>query len=416
MQNSKPFPIINKTNPDRKVVNVEIKPLKYKGKSQIGLYFKYDVQIKNLAKSQGFEFSNSNRCWYKENGGENLATLLEILQGKAEIMLTKDSLEEFKNTTNLKRDLSDGMQQEILTFQKYLQTRRYSSKTIEVYVNLAELFLGYFKGKTITEITNADVERFNYEIIIKRNYSSSMQRQLSAVIKVLFKTQNGIQLSLANLPKPRREFNLPQVLSQEEILAIISNIENIKHRAMISLLYAAGLRISELIRLKIADIDSDRMLIRIIQAKRNKDRYVALSEKILILLRNYFADYKPKEYLFNGPEGGPYSDESIRKILKVACDKAGIRKRVSPHTLRHSYATHLLENGVDLRYIQELLGHSRLETTMIYTHVTKKQLITIKSPFDLLFKEGNNSAPENPQSKMLKGWTNQKKEGGLWYL
>lgn len=395
------------------MVNVEIKPFKKRGKTQIGLYFKYDVAIKNILKSQLCEFSYSNKCWYKENNEQNRTELINALQSKANLIISKSDLEQLENSTNLKSNLTPEIQEELQSYRKYLQTRRYSERTVEVYMNLAEWFLGYFKGKPLTEITNADVEQFNYEIIIKRNYSSSVQRQLSGVIKSLFKRKNGIKLSLENLPKPRKEYNLPQVLSQEEVLAIISNIENIKHRATISLLYAAGLRISELINLKIADIDSDRMLIRVVQSKRNKDRYVSLSEKILILLRNYFADYQPKEYLFNGPDGGQYTGESIRLVLKAACKKAGIRKKVSPHTLRHSYATHLLENGVDLRYIQELLGHSKPETTMIYTHVTQKQLVTIKSPFDLLFKEKSNSAPENPNLKLLKPWTIREKEGGL---
>jgi site-specific recombinase XerD len=271
-------------------------------------------------------------------------------------------------------------------------------------MDLARLFLGYYKQKKIEEITNEDVERFNYEVIIKRHYSSSYQRQLMGVLRLLFKRKRGIQLNMETIQRPRSEYTLPEVLSQEEVLAIISRIDNIKHRSIISLLYAAGLRISELINLKISDIDSNRMQIRIAGAKGKKDRYVALSDKILVLLKNYYTEYHPQVYLFNGQDKEKYSDESIRQILKEACRKAGISKKVSPHTLRHSYATHLLENGVDLRYVQELLGHSRPETTMIYTHVTQKTMISIKSPFDLLFKDANLSITGNPNAKMLKPW------------
>jgi site-specific recombinase XerD len=170
--------------------------------------------------------------------------------------------------------------------------------------------------------------------------------------------------------------------SKDEVSRIIGAISNLKHRCIISLIYSAGLRRSELINLKIRDIDSGRMLIRVEDSKGNKDRYTLLSKKVLNELRDYYKVWKPKEWLFEGAEKEAYSATSIAKILNMAVNKSGIKKRVTPHMLRHSFATHLLEQGTDLRYIQELLGHENSKTTEIYTHVSNKKLKEIKNPLD----------------------------------
>jgi site-specific recombinase XerD len=174
------------------------------------------------------------------------------------------------------------------------------------------------------------------------------------------------------------------VLSEQEIIAILSSIKNLKHRVLLFLIYSAGLRIGEVLRLKLTDIQSDRKMIYIRGGKGNKDRYTILSERVLILLRQYYKEYRPKEYLFEGSNGGIYSDVSIRAILRKALLQTNIEKKVTPHMLRHSFATHLLEHGTDLRYIQELLGHANSKTTEIYTHVSKKEISRIISPADLL--------------------------------
>lgn len=180
---------------------------------------------------------------------------------------------------------------------------------------------------------------------------------------------------------------LPSVLSKEEVIDLLRATHNLKHRTILALLYSCGLRISEVLRLRLADIDLDRRQLVIYQAKGRKDRYVVLAESTIPLLLNYVSSYKPKGYLFQGSKGGVYSTTSIRAFLKRSCKRAGIRKRVTPHTLRHSYATHLVEDGVNLRLIQELLGHSKPETTMIYTHVAKKDLLAVRSPLDTALLE-----------------------------
>jgi integrase/recombinase XerD len=185
------------------------------------------------------------------------------------------------------------------------------------------------------------------------------------------------------LERPKKSRQLPNVLSQEEVLDIIRCTQNIKHRAILALIYSCGLRISELTNLKLVDFHLERKQLIIKNGKGRKDRYVSLADSFLPLLSNYYYSYKPKIYFVEGQNGGKYSTESIRQFLRKSCSRAQVKKKVTPHTLRHSYATHLLENGVDIRYIQSLLGHARPETTMIYTHVRRKDLMEIQNPLDI---------------------------------
>jgi len=200
---------------------------------------------------------------------------------------------------------------------------------------------------------------------------------------LFFRTVQNKSILVDAIHRPKRSKLLPNVLSKEEIKLILNAHGNIKHKTMLSLIYACGLRRSELLHLKPADIDSMRGIVIIRQAKGKKDRIAPLSEKILILLREYYAISKPKIWLFEGQNvGEQYSEQSLQSVLKQALQKVGNTKPVTLHWLRHSYATHLLESGTDLRYIQELLGHSSSKTTEIYTHVSTKSLQQIKSPFD----------------------------------
>ncbi|MCK9400098.1 MAG: tyrosine-type recombinase/integrase [Bacteroidales bacterium] len=221
-------------------------------------------------------------------------------------------------------------------------------------------------------------------LIEHRDISISYQNQSINAIKFYYEQVLGRLVKSYHIQRPRRERKLPNVLSEEEVQMILNNTDNLKHKAILSLIYSAGLRRSELINLQPTDIDSKRMYVIIRGGKGNKDRYSILSEKVLILLRKYFRKYKPFNWLFEGQFGGQYSASSIQNILKNAVAKARIKKKVTVHTLRHCFATHLLEHGVDLRYIQELLGHKNAKTTEIYTHITQRGLGKIKSPLDNL--------------------------------
>ena len=212
--------------------------------------------------------------------------------------------------------------------------------------------------------------------------------QAVSAIKFLFAEILDKPRIAIQLPRPNKEKKLPKVLSEEEVSRILAALDNNKHRAILFLTYSAGLRVSEVVNLKIIDIDSDRMLIYIRQGKGRKDRCVMLSEIALQELRRYFKEYRPLEWLFPGAKTDWHiTERTVQKVFANACKIAKIQKQVSVHSLRHSFATHLLEGGTDLRYIQELLGHNSSKTTEIYTHVTKKSIQKIQSPLDKLLKE-----------------------------
>jgi integrase/recombinase XerD len=232
-------------------------------------------------------------------------------------------------------------------------------------------------------ITNDDVIRFNVEYILANQLSVSYQNQVVNGVKLFFRQIEGRKLDVDLVHRPKTAKALPNVLSKEEVKMILESQHNIKHKAMLCLIYSCGLRRSELLHLKLDDINSKRNIVIIRQAKGKKDRIAPLSPKVLELLRVYYKGYKPKVWLFEGQvKGQQYSEQSLQTVFKQAVYKAGITKPATLHWLRHSYATHLLESGTDLRYIQELLGHSRSKTTEIYTHVSTHSLQQIKSPFD----------------------------------
>lgn len=227
------------------------------------------------------------------------------------------------------------------------------------------------------------MQRFVYQYMIPRRLSYSYQNQAINASKLFFKLITGSALVTEQLERPRREHKLPNILSKDEVSAIINALSNQKHRTMLSLIYACGLRRGELLNLKPVNVDSKRHLLLILNAKGKKDRVIPISDKVIGMLRDYYKAYHPKVWLFEGQyEGEPYNEQSLQSVLKHALAKAKITKPVSLHWLRHSYATHLLEAGTDLRYIQELLGHKSSKTTEIYTHVSEKSLLKINSPFD----------------------------------
>jgi site-specific recombinase XerD len=245
-------------------------------------------------------------------------------------------------------------------------------------------YLIYYKGISPEEITEEQIREYLLYLIQDRDVSISYQNQAINAIKFYYEQVLGRPVRSYYIQRPRRELKLPNVLSEEEVGSLIRSIQNLKHRTIISLIYSSGMRIGELINLRINEIDSSRMVIVIRQGKGKKDRISLLSIKILVLLREYFKEYRPKEWLFEGQFGGQYSEQSIQKVFRAALERAKINKRATVHTLRHSFATHLLERGTDLRYIQALLGHQSPKTTEIYTHITKKGLENIKSPLDNL--------------------------------
>ena len=267
-------------------------------------------------------------------------------------------------------------------FQIWLKSQRYSDRSNATYSGLIKTFLTFFNEKIIDNITNEDIIQFNHELIVKKGFSISYQRQMVSALKLFFQRVDKRKLDIDKLERPRKERKLPVIFSKEEVKRIISSIRNEKHRVIISLIYSAGIRVSELLYLRPSDLDTDRMVILIRSGKGRKDRIVPLSSKIIEALRKYYLHHRPRVYLFEGKAGKTYSASSCRMILKAAMKRAGVKKSASIHTLRHSYATHLLESGTDLRYIQALLGHESSRTTEIYTHVSRKRIEDIRSPYD----------------------------------
>jgi integrase/recombinase XerD len=268
-------------------------------------------------------------------------------------------------------------------FRQWLRSKRYSSNTEQVYTDALRVFLLWFNDREPEELSEEDLIHFNNDYILARKLSSSYQNQVVNALKLYFSSIEKKRLRPELIHRPKREKVLPNVLSKEEVKAILEASSNIKHKVMLCLIYSCGLRRGELLNLKPTDVDSHRGVIIVRQAKGKKDRIVTLSPKVLEMLRDYYKSNRPKVWLFEGQiPGEKYSEESLASVFKRALSKAGIHKPASLHWLRHSYATHLLENGTDLRFIQELLGHKSSRTTEIYTHVSTRHIQQIRSPFD----------------------------------
>ncbi|HAN20038.1 MAG: hypothetical protein A2X13_04865 [Bacteroidetes bacterium GWC2_33_15] len=290
-------------------------------------------------------------------GKKNLSKAAQVLTGKSKAYLTK--------------------------YTDWLHHNRYSTSTIKTYSDSLHDFLLYLEPKDASQATDDDLIDYINKRVFEHELSASLQNQVVSAVKLFYRDIVKAPLDVEQIRRPRREHRLPNVLSKEEIKKILNAQRNVKHRTMLSLIYACGLRRSELLRLKPGDVDSTRGLLKIYQGKGKKDRVVPISGKIIDMLRDYYKLYKPKTWLFEGQYAGEqYSENSLRNILIQALEKAKINKHVTLHWLRHSYATHLLESGTDLRYIQELLGHKSSKTTEIYTHVTTQSLQNIRSPFD----------------------------------
>ncbi|AFH47781.1 Integrase [Ignavibacterium album JCM 16511] len=267
-------------------------------------------------------------------------------------------------------------------YSKLLHLKNYSSKTEKAYLHHLNLFLDYVSSSKVSSVNSTVLVNYFDYLKQTKKFSYSAMKQALASVRFLFLDVLRKNTDFDFFIKMKKPNNLPNVLTTDEVKTIINSINNLKHRAIISTIYSCGLRISEVINLKINDIDSSSMTIKIVNAKGKNDRMVMLSKKLLELLREYFKQYKPKVFLFEGQEGGKYSARSIQQVFNNAVEKANIRRKVSVHTLRHSFASHLLDNGTDIRFIQELLGHKHLSTTQIYTHINPISVKKIKSPFD----------------------------------
>lgn len=391
---------------------VVLEHLVHEAKRCIALNCPYDADLIAAAKKAGATWSASHKRWYVPNAPEHLQAIFAAFKGVAWVDMNglrkKGEAAPARATPQPPRNqatkgkqgspavtvakpprtvlpaLSTAQQEALAAMQRKLQIARYSANTIDTYLNATKLFFQHYPKKNPKDISAADIEAYQHELASTRKVSNSYLNQVVNAVRYYYKDVLGDAYRVKFIERPLGERKLPKVLSEQEVAAILKAPTNLKHRCILMLIYSAGLRLGELIALERTDIIPERKQVLIRGGKGGKDRVSLLSERLLKLLDEYLVAYTPRHFLFEGPNGARYSDTSVQQIFKHAKQKAGITAPATVHTLRHSFATHLLENGTDLRYIQTLLGHSSSKTTEIYTHVSTKAIGKIRSPLDNL--------------------------------
>ena len=354
----------------------------------VEIIFEYNQAIINRLKEKTTStWSRSKGCWYLSVSDFRLGDFFEMFKDLAYIdysglqKKTTHTVVSVKPTKKLSDiNLPNG-------YIEKLEQKRYSPNTVKVYVKYFKEFINHFEGLKPESISKDEINVYLLELIRKKDISKSQQNQRINSIKFYYEKVLGLDKEYYQIDRPRKDKVLPDVVSEKETLLILNALDNLKHKAIITTIYSAGLRRSELINLRKTDIDFDKMIIFIRGGKGPKDRISVLSEATASIMKIYLKQYKPNYWMFEGPNRTQYSPSSIRNILNKAVSKAGITKKVTPHMLRHSFATHLLEQGVDIRYIQTLLGHESSKTTEIYTHVSKRSLAKIRSPLDRILED-----------------------------
>ena len=337
----------------------------------IFVHFPYNMQLKKelQEKFSSAKWNSTLKCWYLPdfNSIRN-----EIgLPPKTEV--GKDTISRIYpiNLTALKR------------MHETLLLKAYSPNTIKTYCGEFSQLLYLLKDVSVDTLTADRLRSYFLYCITQLQLSENIIHSRMNAIKFYFEqVLHREKIFFEGIPRPKKKSSLPKVISKKDIIKIFAQVENTKHLLMLKLCYGMGLRVSEIVNLKITNIDSERMLVHVEVAKGKKDRYVTLPSSILDDLRNYYRIYQPQIYLFEGRYGGQYAIRSVQAVFKSAMQKAKINKSVGIHGLRHSYATHLLESGTDMVFIQKLLGHKDIKTTEIYAKVSNRQLSNVKSPLD----------------------------------
>ncbi len=356
--------------------------------------FEYSRPImERLKELFGAYWSRSHGCWLIGAEDFNLHLFFEGLCNWAYIdysalkqqQQTQDltSVKKQYSARKLKSNVLPQTKANIDGFKLWLQQKRYGDNTIKTYLHHLEIFFGYFASKRPEDIQTVDITRFNNDFILKNRLSFTFQNQTISALKKFYSVVYQRNLETENLERPRKHHSLPKVMSKQELQRFFENIKNTKHRMAFETIYAFGLRRSELLHLQLQHIDTKRGLLSVINAKGKKDRSLPISKRWLEKAKLYYNSYKPKVYFIEGQYAGKgIAAASLQQVFENTLGKSNITKPYTIHCLRHSFATHLLENGTDLRYIQELLGHKSSKTTEIYTHVSNESLKNIKNPFD----------------------------------
>ncbi len=391
--------------------SVVIRKLFHRNTHCLGIYFEKDYEvIGEVRRIPDVKYSDTNKCWYVPDQADALSGIMECLRGKVWVDIsqlkkpkTQEPVKKLAEVTHKEpdnkpfvtvRSLNPNQQQALRMMEQKLKLRGYSENTQRTYLQHFKEFLLFFYESHPVEISETEIRNFILYLIEKRKLSKSTQNQAINAIKFFYEKVMMQERTVYYLERPIRDKKLPEVLSQEEVMLIFEALDNIKHKAMLMLIYSAGLRRSEMLNLRIGDVDFHRNIVFIRGGKGHKDRQSVLSQNLVPMLQHYLKEYQPGFWLFEGQKGLRYSASSLQQVLKQATTKAGIKKFVRLHMLRHSFATHLLESGTSTRYIQVLLGHESPKTTEIYAHVSRFALDRIQSPLDQMIikkqiKEGD---------------------------
>ncbi len=348
--------------------------------------FGCDSELAAIVKQfEGIHWSQTLKTWYMPKEQFDLNIIFKTFRGIAWVDYSKLKVNPVCQTNSEKENKDYTHRKNTKLPKGYLEKleqKRYSSNTINTYSAYFKDYMHFFKDRDLSHIQIQEINDYILSLIQLGNISGSEQNQRINAIKFYYEKVLGREKQFIHIERPRKEKILPDTLSKTDIQAILVKTANLKHKCLLELIYSAGLRRSEVLTMKLTDIDSKRMLIKIRGGKGKKDRYSLLSTNVLEHLRQYFLAYKPKDLLFEGQGGNQYSSTSITRVLKKSAEKAGIKRRVHLHMLRHSFATHLLEQGTNLRVIQNLLGHESIQTTEIYTHVSNLEIQKVINPID----------------------------------
>ncbi len=362
------------------------------------LYFAYNQDFIELMRHElNARWSKEERAWYVKNHRSNLRAIFHLFKGLARL---DTSAIPFKKTAITEPETPQLPQKRKAQhtapsdYVQFLKRRRYSKNTIRTYVSFVEQFMRFIDPLALSDADFALITKFMNHLIDVRKVAPSTQNQAINALKSYYENMLGWDKFSYRVERPRKEKKIPKVMTEIEVLRMIQVTDNVKHKTILCVLYSAGLRKGELLNLRKQDIFFDKNLIFVRGGKGKKDRTTVLSENLKKLLTIYLRDYKPNYWLLESASRSRYGASSVAKIVKRAAKLAGIERTITPHMLRHSFATHLLEQGLDLRYIQQLLGHGSSKTTEVYTHVTTKSLSKIKSPLDT-FLESQNSQNQN---------------------
>ena len=401
-------------------IKIGLSGMHHRGADRVGIYFPKNIPLLLLLRPLGIRWSQTHRCWYGPLSAAWIQRLEVVLQGIATVdrraldaYLSRQPVEPIllEELDQLRGKASPPVRVErvpspkghqyqipnvrpvnapaLRDMEQTLILKGYSGSTRKTYVNEFRVFLATIKDHPAAEFTVARLKDYLEFCFVELKLTEHTIHSRINALKFYYEKVLGREKFFLEVPRPKRPMELPKLLNEGELSRLFNSLDNKKHKAMLFTAYSAGLRVSEVVALKISDIDSGRMQIRVARAKGKKDRYVGLSILLLDILRQYIVIFRPKLYLFESEvSGAAYPTRTAQQIFSNAKRKAGILKDVGIHGLRHSFATHLLDKGVDIRYIKDILGHFNLKTTERYLHVSKKQLVNIVSPFDDLMKGG----------------------------